>query len=49
LPTPQNAPTVIAAYRRGAEAAGREPGEIIVQSLASWAPDDEAALAGARE
>jgi coenzyme F420-dependent glucose-6-phosphate dehydrogenase len=40
---------VIAAYRRAAEQAGREPGEIILQSMASWAPDDDAALAGARE
>jgi len=49
LADPQRAPEVIAAYRRGAEQAGREPGEIILQGLASWAPDDEAALAGARE
>jgi hypothetical protein len=34
-------PAVIAAYRRSAEAAGREPGEIILQGLASSAPDDE--------
>ena len=49
LGDPQKAPPVIAAYRRGAEEAGREPGEIIVQGLASWAESDEAALEGARE
>jgi coenzyme F420-dependent glucose-6-phosphate dehydrogenase len=49
LGDPQKAPPVIAAYRRGAEDAGREPGEIIVQGLASWAETDEAALEGARE
>jgi coenzyme F420-dependent glucose-6-phosphate dehydrogenase len=49
LGDPQKAPAVIAAYRRGAEQAGREPGEIIVQGLASWASDDEAAFAGAQE
>ena len=40
---------MIAEYRRAAEQAGREPGEIILQGLASWAEDDEAALEGARE
>jgi coenzyme F420-dependent glucose-6-phosphate dehydrogenase len=40
---------VIAAYRRAVEESGREPGEIILQSLASWADDDDAALEGARE
>ena len=49
LADPQKAPAVIAAYRRGAEESGREPGEVILQGLASWAPDDEAALEGARE
>jgi coenzyme F420-dependent glucose-6-phosphate dehydrogenase len=49
LADPQKAPAVIAAYRRAAEEAGREPGEIILQGMASWAEDDEAALAGARE
>jgi len=49
LGDPQTAPAVIAAYRRAAEEAGREPGEIIVQGMASWAPDDDAALAAARE
>ena len=49
LADPQRAPAVIAAYRRAAEQAGREPGEIILQGMASWAPDDDAALEGARE
>lgn len=49
LADPQNAPAVIAAYRRAVEEAGREPGEIILQGMASWAEDDDAALEGARE
>jgi coenzyme F420-dependent glucose-6-phosphate dehydrogenase len=49
LADPQKAPSVIAAYRRAAEQAGREPGEIILQGMAAWAADDDAALAGARE
>src|ERR671938_1543239 len=49
LGDPRKAAPVIAGYRRGAEAAGREPGEIILQTLASWAETDEAALAASRE
>ena len=49
LGDPQKAPPVIAAYRRGAERAGRQPGEIVVQALASWAETDEAALESSRE
>src|ERR671933_314330 len=49
LADPQKAPPVIAAYRRGAEGAGREPGEIILQGMVSWAESDETALEGARE
>jgi coenzyme F420-dependent glucose-6-phosphate dehydrogenase len=49
LGDPRQAPGVIAAYRRGAEAAGREPGEIILQTLASWAESDDDALAASRE
>jgi coenzyme F420-dependent glucose-6-phosphate dehydrogenase len=49
LADPTHAPGVIAAYRRGAEEAGREPGEIILQALASVAGSDEEALDGARE
>jgi coenzyme F420-dependent glucose-6-phosphate dehydrogenase len=49
LADPRQAPAVIAAYRRGAESAGREPGEIVLQSMASWASDDETALESSRE
>jgi coenzyme F420-dependent glucose-6-phosphate dehydrogenase len=49
LADPQKAPAVIASYRRSAEAAGREPGEVILQGLASWAADDETAFQRARE
>ena len=49
LGDPRQAPGVIAAYRRSAENAGREPGEIVLQTLASWASTDAAALAGSRE
>ena len=49
LADPQTAPKVIAAYRRSAEEAGREPGEIILQALASWADSDDAAFESARE
>ena len=40
---------MIAAYRRGAESAGREPGEILLQTLASFGESDEQALAASRE
>lgn len=46
LADPRQAPAVIAAYRRSCEAAGREPGEVILQGLMAWAPDDDAAMAG---
>jgi coenzyme F420-dependent glucose-6-phosphate dehydrogenase len=49
LGDPRQAAPVIAAYRRGAEEAGREPGEVVLQTLASWAETDEAALDGSRE
>ena len=49
LADPRQAPPVIAAYRRAREEAGLEPGEIILQSLFSWAEDDETAFASARE
>jgi coenzyme F420-dependent glucose-6-phosphate dehydrogenase len=49
LADPRQVPRVIAGYKRGCEQAGREPGEIILQALFSWAPDDEAALEGAKE
>jgi coenzyme F420-dependent glucose-6-phosphate dehydrogenase len=49
LGDPRQAPAVIAAYRRGRDTAGRDPGEIVLQTLASWAESDEAALDGSRE
>lgn len=49
LGDPQKAPAVIAGYRRACEEASREPGEVIVQGLMSWAETDEAALEGSRE
>jgi coenzyme F420-dependent glucose-6-phosphate dehydrogenase len=49
LADPTQAPPVIAAYLRSCEAAGREPGEIVLQGLFSWAEDDETALESARE
>jgi coenzyme F420-dependent glucose-6-phosphate dehydrogenase len=49
LADPQSAPSVIAAYRRGAEQTGREPGEIILQSMASWGQSDEEAFESASE
>jgi coenzyme F420-dependent glucose-6-phosphate dehydrogenase len=49
LGDPRQAPAVIAGYRRGCEQAGREPGEIVLQTLASWAEPDDAALDGSRE
>ena len=49
LGDPTKAPVVIGAYRRACEEAGREPGEIVVQGLMSWAETDEAALESSRE
>ena len=49
LGDPTSAPGVLAAYRRGCEDAGRQPGEIILQSLASVAATDEEALESSRE
>ncbi len=48
LADPDSAPEVIDAYKSAAEDAGREPGEIVLQSMFSWARDDEQALDGAR-
>jgi coenzyme F420-dependent glucose-6-phosphate dehydrogenase len=49
LADPRQVGGVVSAYRRGAEQAGREPGEIILQTLASWAANDDAAMDAARE
>ena len=48
LGDPESAPEIIDAYRSSAEDAGREPGEILLQTNFSWAEDDDAALEGAR-
>ena len=48
LADPELAPDLIEVYRRECEAAGKEPGEIILQTGFSWARDDAAALEGAR-
>ncbi|HYZ28439.1 MAG TPA: LLM class flavin-dependent oxidoreductase, partial [Thermoleophilaceae bacterium] len=49
LADPRQAPGVIAGYRRGCDQAGREPGEIILQGVFSWAEDDDTALESSRE
>lgn len=49
LADPRQVGGIVDAYRRGAESAGREPGEIVLQTLASWASDDDTALDAARE
>jgi coenzyme F420-dependent glucose-6-phosphate dehydrogenase len=48
LADPDSAPEVIDAYRDECADAGKEPGEIILQTGFSWAEDDDAALEGAR-
>jgi len=49
LAHPVKAPKVIAAYRKAAEEAGREPGEIILQGIAAVADTDDLALESSRE
>ncbi len=48
LADPESTGDLIEAYKGAAEDAGREPGEIVLQAQFSWAPDDDAALEGAR-
>ena len=48
LADPESAPGLIDAYKSACDDAGKEPGEIILQTGFSWAEDDDAALAGAR-
>jgi coenzyme F420-dependent glucose-6-phosphate dehydrogenase len=48
LADPESVPEILEAYRGAAADAGREPGEIVLQAAFSWAPDDGAALEGAR-
>jgi len=49
LGDPVQAPKIIAAYREGCDESGREPGEILIQSVFSFAKSDDAALEQARE
>jgi coenzyme F420-dependent glucose-6-phosphate dehydrogenase len=48
LADPESVPDILDAYRGAAEDAGREPGEILLQTSFSWAPDSDAALEGVR-
>jgi coenzyme F420-dependent glucose-6-phosphate dehydrogenase len=48
LADPERAPKVIDAYRAACDDAGKEPGEIILQTGFSWAEDDDAALEACR-
>ena len=48
LADPESAPELIEAYRDACDDAGKEPGEIVLQTGMSWAEDDGAALEGAR-
>jgi len=48
LADPEAVPEILDTYRGAASDAGREPGEIVLQVAFSWAPDDGAALEGAR-
>jgi coenzyme F420-dependent glucose-6-phosphate dehydrogenase len=48
LADPESAPELIDAYRSACDDAGKEPGEIILQTGFSWAEHDSAALEGAR-
>jgi coenzyme F420-dependent glucose-6-phosphate dehydrogenase len=48
LADPEKVPEILDAYRSAADDAGRRPGEILLQAGFSWAPDDGAALEGAR-
>jgi coenzyme F420-dependent glucose-6-phosphate dehydrogenase len=48
LADPDSVPDLIDAYRSACDDAGKEPGEIILQTGMSWAEDDHAALEGAR-
>ena len=50
LPDPESTPEVIDAYREARHKAGRDgDGEIVFQSLVSWASSDDAALEAARK
>jgi coenzyme F420-dependent glucose-6-phosphate dehydrogenase len=48
LADPDSTPQLIEIYRSQREEDGKDQGEIVLQSLVAWGPDDEAALEGAR-
>lgn len=48
LADPETVPHLVDVWRGEAEDAGRDPGELVLQGMFSWAPDDDAALEGAR-
>ncbi len=48
LADPEQVPEILDAYRSAADDAAREPGEILLQTGFSWAPDDDDALEGVR-
>src|ERR671923_998151 len=48
LADPESAPDVIDAYKSACDDAGKEHGEIVLQTQFSWAEDDDSALQGAR-
>lgn len=48
LADPDSVPEIIDAYKSAAEDAGRRPGEIVLQTMFSWAADEDAAFEGAR-
>jgi coenzyme F420-dependent glucose-6-phosphate dehydrogenase len=48
LADPESVPEILDAYKSSASDAGREPGEVLLQTGFSWAEDDDAALEGAR-
>jgi coenzyme F420-dependent glucose-6-phosphate dehydrogenase len=48
LADPERAPEVIEAYKAACDDAGKEPGEVILQTGFSWAEDDDAALEACR-
>jgi coenzyme F420-dependent glucose-6-phosphate dehydrogenase len=49
LADPMQAPKVIGAYRTEREALGKDPGEIVLQALFSWAEDDDTAFENAKQ
>jgi coenzyme F420-dependent glucose-6-phosphate dehydrogenase len=48
LADPERAPEVIEAYKAACDDAGKEPGEVILQTGFSWAEDDDSALEACR-